>query len=199
MPDRPSARNRPISKKDRSNFSLHKREASHTKKGTRSLIEIIIAKNSRSSRKRLTLPSEGLWNTTASFFLFCRLQLNGGCSDDLVTLRIQETTIDTVCGKGQARSHKGCTQELGYSLLGDPSICKALAIPKHLTGPSDPSAMTSNPTNLAPEDQFLLWHQELEARQEEQARQVVELREQANQLREENEHLRTQLEADRAG
>ena len=59
--------------------------------------------------------------------------------------------------------------------------------------------MTSNPANLAPEDQFLLWRQELEARQEEQARQVVELCEQANKLREENEHLRTQLEAGRAG
>ena len=59
--------------------------------------------------------------------------------------------------------------------------------------------MTSNPVNLAPEDQFLLWRQELEARQEEQARQVAELLEQANQLREENERLRTRLEADRAG
>ena len=58
--------------------------------------------------------------------------------------------------------------------------------------------MTSNPANLALEDQFLLWLQELEARQEDQARQVAELREQANQLREENERLRTQLEAGRA-
>ena len=59
--------------------------------------------------------------------------------------------------------------------------------------------MTSNPVNLAPEDQSLLWRQELEARQEEQARQEAELREQANQLREENERLRTQLEAVRTG
>ena len=55
--------------------------------------------------------------------------------------------------------------------------------------------MTRNPANLAPEDQFLLWRQELEARQEEQARQVAELHEQTSQLREENEGLRTQLEA----
>ena len=55
--------------------------------------------------------------------------------------------------------------------------------------------MTRNPANLALEDQFLLWCQELEARQEEQARQVAELHEQANRLREENERLRTQLEA----
>ena len=58
--------------------------------------------------------------------------------------------------------------------------------------------MTSNPTNLAPEDQFLLWRQELETRQKDQARQVTELRVQANQLWEENERLRTQLEANRA-
>ena len=57
--------------------------------------------------------------------------------------------------------------------------------------------MTRNPANLVPEDMFLLWRQEMEARQEEQAGQVVELREQANLLREENEHLRTQLEASR--
>ena len=58
--------------------------------------------------------------------------------------------------------------------------------------------MTSNPANLAPEDQFLLWLQEIEAKQEEQARQMAELHKQANRLREENERLRTQLEADRA-
>ena len=39
--------------------------------------------------------------------------------------------------------------------------------------------MTSNPMNLAPEDQFLLWRQELETRQKDQARQVTELRVQA--------------------
>ena len=85
-----------------------------------------------------------------------------------------------------------------HPLPGDLPICKALAIPKHPTGPSEFSTMTSNQVNLAPEDQFLLWRQELEARQEEQARQVAELREQANRLREENERLRTQMEVGRA-
>ena len=78
-------------------------------------------------------------------------------------------------------------------------ICKALAIPKHPPRPSEFITMTSNPANLAPEDQFLLWRQELEARQEEQARKVAELREQANRLRQENEHLRTQLDASCVG
>ena len=57
--------------------------------------------------------------------------------------------------------------------------------------------MTSNSANLAPEDQFLRWHQEMEAKQEELARKMAELHEQANRLREENEHLRTRLEAGR--
>ena len=82
-----------------------------------------------------------------------------------------------------------------HSLPGDPPIRKALVIPKHPTGQSEFSTMTSNPANLAPKDQFLFRRQELEARQEEQARQVAELREQANRMREENELLRTQLEA----
>ena len=86
-----------------------------------------------------------------------------------------------------------------HLLLGDPPICKALATPKHPTGPLEFNVMTSNPANLAPEDQLLLWRQELEVRQEEQARQVAELREQVNQLHEENERLRTQLEVGRAG
>ena len=79
-----------------------------------------------------------------------------------------------------------------------PPTCKALAIPEHPAGQSKFNTMTSNPTNLAPEDQFLLWRQELEARQEEQARQMAELRGQKNRLREENERLGAQLEASRA-
>ena len=72
--------------------SLHKREASHINKGTRFLIETTIALNSKSSRKRLTLPSEGRRITTVVFFLFCKLHLTGECPDSPVTLRIQETT-----------------------------------------------------------------------------------------------------------
>ena len=58
--------------------------------------------------------------------------------------------------------------------------------------------MTSNPGNLGPENQFLLRRQEMEEKQEEQAREMAELHKQANQLREENELLRTRLEASRA-
>ena len=85
-----------------------------------------------------------------------------------------------------------------HPLPGDLSIYKALVIPKHPTGPSEFNATTSNPGNLAPEDQSLLWRQEMEAKQKEQARQMAELHEQGNRLREENERLGTWLEVDQA-
>ena len=84
-----------------------------------------------------------------------------------------------------------------HPLLGDLPISEAFAIPKHLVGPSEFTTMTSNPANLAPEDRFLRWRQEMEAKQEEQTRQMAELHEQANWLWEENEHLRARLEVGR--
>ena len=57
--------------------------------------------------------------------------------------------------------------------------------------------MSSNPANQPIEDQFLRWRQEMEAKQEEQARQMAELREHANCLQQENECLRTRLETNR--
>ena len=58
--------------------------------------------------------------------------------------------------------------------------------------------MTTNPANITPEDQLLLWRKDMEARQEEQARQVAELHKQVNRLREENERFRTQIEVGQA-
>ena len=86
-----------------------------------------------------------------------------------------------------------------HSFLSDLPISKDSAIPKQPTVPSEFTTMTTNPANLTPEDQLLSWLQEIEARQEEQTRQMAELREQENRLREENERLQTQLEAERAG
>ena len=54
--------------------------------------------------------------------------------------------------------------------------------------------MSSNPANQPIEDPFLRWRQEMEAKQEEQARQMAELREHANRLQQENERLRACLE-----
>ena len=74
-------------------------------------------------------------------------------------------------------------------------ISEAFSILEHPTGPSELTVMSSNPANLPLKDQFLLWRQEMEARQEEQVRLVAELREHANRLQEDNERLRTRLEA----
>ena len=76
-----------------------------------------------------------------------------------------------------------------HPLLGDLPNSIDSAIPKHPAVPSEFTAMTTNLANLTPEDQLLPWRKEMEARQEEQARQMAELHEQANWLREENERL----------
>ena len=57
--------------------------------------------------------------------------------------------------------------------------------------------MSSNPVNPPIDDQFLRWRQEMEAKQEEQARQMAELRERADHLQQENDRLRTRLESSR--
>ena len=57
--------------------------------------------------------------------------------------------------------------------------------------------MSNNPANQPIEDQFLRWHQEMEAKQEKQARKMAELREHANRFQQENERLRTRLDINR--
>ena len=58
--------------------------------------------------------------------------------------------------------------------------------------------MSSNPANQPVGDQFLRWCQEMEAKQEEQARHMAKLREHLNHLQQENERLRIRLETNRA-
>ena len=53
--------------------------------------------------------------------------------------------------------------------------------------------MSSNLANQPIEDQFLRWRHEMEAKQEEPARQMAELHEHANHLQQENERLRAHL------
>ena len=47
--------------------------------------------------------------------------------------------------------------------------------------------MTSILMNQSPEDQFLHWRQDMERKQEEQAREMRELQDQAERLRREND------------
>ena len=56
--------------------------------------------------------------------------------------------------------------------------------------------MASNPENQSLEDQFLRWRQDMETKQEEQARQMTELQSRVDHLQQENDHLRARLEED---
>ena len=82
-------------------------------------------------------------------------------------------------------------------LSSDPPHPEASAVPAHSPGSLDPINMASNPTNQSLEDQFLRWRQDMETKQEEQARQMAELRNRANHLEQENDRMRARLEEDR--
>ena len=69
-----------------------------------------------------------------------------------------------------------------HPLPGDLLLHEVLVVLDHPTGPSESVTMSSNSVNQPIEDPFLRWRQEMEAKQEEQARQMVELREHANHL-----------------
>ena len=56
--------------------------------------------------------------------------------------------------------------------------------------------MAINPINQPLEDQFLCWCQDMEMKQEEQARHMAELRDRANLLQQETNRLRARLEED---
>ena len=97
------------------------------------------------------------------------------------------------------KSHRRYARASVHPLPGDLQISEALAILKHPTGPLKLTAMSSNPVNPPIEDLFLRWRQEMEAKQEEQARQMAELQERADHLQQENDRLRTRLESSRPG
>ena len=97
------------------------------------------------------------------------------------------------------KSQRRYTRAWVHPLPGDLPISEALAILEHPTEPSKLTAMSSNPVNPPIEDYFLHWHQEMEAKQEKQAREMVELRERADRLQQENDCLRTRLKSSRVG
>ena len=57
--------------------------------------------------------------------------------------------------------------------------------------------MASNLANQSLEDQFLRWRQDMETKQEEQARQMAELSDRGDHLQQENDRLWACLEEDR--
>ena len=97
-------------------------------------------------------------------------------------------------GTPSRKSQRRYARAWVHLLPSDLPLQEILVVPAHPTGPSESVTMSSNLANQPIEDPFLLWRQEMEAKQEEQARQMVELREHANHLQQENEHLRARLE-----
>ena len=95
------------------------------------------------------------------------------------------------------RAHRRFARAWVHPLSGDLLLPDTLVVPNHPTGPLEFTTMTGNPANQPVEDQFLRWRQEMEEKQEEQARQMAELREHANRLQQENERLRSRLETNR--
>ena len=69
-----------------------------------------------------------------------------------------------------------------HQLPSDLPLHEVLVVPAHPIGPSESVTMSSNPANQPIEDPFLHWRQEMEAKQEEKARQMAELCEHANRL-----------------
>ena len=80
------------------------------------------------------------------------------------------------------KSHRQYTRAWVHLIPSDLPFPEALVIPDHSIEPSEFIAMSSNPVNQLIEDQFLRWCQEIEAKQEEQAKKMAELCEHANRL-----------------
>ena len=57
--------------------------------------------------------------------------------------------------------------------------------------------MSNNPMVQSPKDQFIHWRQDMERKQEEQARKVKELQSHVERLQCENDQLRTQIRESR--
>ena len=74
-------------------------------------------------------------------------------------------------------SHRRRARAWLQRLSNSPSPSVPPTIPIPAFDSSDTGAMTRNPVLLLPEDQFLHWRQDMEKKQEEQARQMKELQE----------------------
>ena len=91
-------------------------------------------------------------------------------------------------------SHRRRARAWLQRLSNSPSPSVASVIPIPAFDSFDTGAMIRNPVILSPEDQFLHWRQDMEKKQEEQARQMKELQERVEHLQRENNCLRSQVE-----
>ena len=80
------------------------------------------------------------------------------------------------------KTHRRFMRAWLHPLSSDRLSPEALVVPDQPIRPLDSSVMTSNPANSSLEDQFLHWRQDMEAKQEEQAKQMAELHNRADHL-----------------
>ena len=90
----------------------------------------------------------------------------------------------------ELNSHRRRVRAWLQRLSNSPPPPIALTIPVLASDSPDIGAMTRNLVIQLPEDQFLHWHQDMEKKQEEQARQMKELQERVEHLQRENDRLR---------
>ena len=88
-----------------------------------------------------------------------------------------ESGIDIWCHLWELnqKSHRRRVRAWLRKLFDSPSPLEGPKVPSLVPDSSDISAMASNPMIQSPEDQFLHWRQDMEKKQEEQARQMKEL------------------------
>ena len=91
------------------------------------------------------------------------------------------------------KSHRRRARAWLRQLSSSPSQLVAPTVPIPTFDSSDTGAMTSNPVIQSPENQFLHWRQDMEKKQEEQARQMRELQDCVEHLQWEKDHLRAQV------
>ena len=92
--------------------------------------------------------------------------------------------------KSRLHAIKAWIQRLSSS----PPSSRTLLIPPSTFYLPATVAMLSNPMIQSPEDQFLNWRQDMEKKQEEQARRTKELQGHAKRLQRENDKLQAQIE-----
>ena len=88
------------------------------------------------------------------------------------------------------KSHRRHARAWLRQLSDSPPSPVPQTVPLPTSDSSDTVAMLSNPVIQSPEDQFLHWFQDMEKKQEEQARQIKELQERVEHLQRENDPLR---------
>ena len=92
------------------------------------------------------------------------------------------------------KSHQRRARAWLQRISNSPSPPVAPTVPHSTSDLSDTVAMTSILIIQVPEDQFLHWRQDMEKKQDEQARQMRELQDRTEHLQCENNHLWAQVE-----